>query len=126
MASSRKQMTPSWGLGGGVYELRPAHGSMPVLKNPRPKSPVRHMELTSFGWTMGAEQYGPEQDLRTFEVSDPDKALNQLFEYAALVRDQTLVYYVTRGRRPRIGAILLGTKVPLGWSPVPVTRPYPE
>lgn len=126
MASPRKQMGPSWGLGGGVYELKPAHGSMPVLRNPWPRSPVRHLELTSFGWVMGLEQYGPEQDVRTFEVSDPDKALNQLVEYVALVKGRALVYYVTRGRRPKIGAILLGTRVPLGWSPVPVRRPYPE
>lgn len=126
MALSRKHMGPSWGLNGGVYELRPARGSMPVLKNPRPQSPVRHLELTSFGWTLGLEQYGPEQDVRTFDVLDPDKALGQLMEYAALVKDRALVYYVTRGRKPKIGAILLGTRVPFGWSPVPVSRPYPE
>lgn len=109
-----------------MFELRPRPGFQPVLMNPKPSTPVRPLELTAMGWKFGPDRYGHEQGIVAFEVQDPDQAIRQLEDVARSSRDVSLVYYVTRGRKPSVGAVALGTKLPLGWEPVPASRPYPQ
>lgn len=107
-----------------MFELKATPGQQPVLVNPKPMIPVRHLALTPSGWTRDLEQYGKEQDVRTFDVPDVDAAVSQLRAFPLYPSDGPLVYCVIRGKKPSVGAVILGTRVPPGWEPVPASRPY--